>query len=576
MCVAMAPVHDPKTNIEALLAAGHESLLSAIVTQSPYGVIVSDPDGRLILQNAAATKIWAGSAIAETVEGWGQYRAFHPDGRPYEPGDWSMAKSLRELKVTEATETHFQRFDGTHGVLLGGASPILGPTGELLGAVSIFADVTRLREAEAGRTEASERLRLMADVGTLVSEGLESTTMLARLAKLCVPGLSDWSAVDVLNEQGRVQRVAVEHADPKMVKWAQEIEERYPSDPNSATGVPNVLRSGATEYVREIPEELLIRSAKDAEHLRLILSLEMRSYIVVPLQARGRILGAVSLVRSRRVFEPADVLFAQELANRAALLLDNQALYKASQEALHHAELEKREREKLIVALERSNSELHQFAYAASHDLKAPLRAVVSLSHFIEEDLGDKLSPEGKKHMALLQSRVQRMQGLIDGILSYSRAGQIAEKRELVDVGELLLQMQELMSPPKAARIVIKAGLPKLKTEFAPLQQVFMNLVGNAMKHSGRPDPVVEISGRDLGTEWEFSVKDNGPGIAPEYHERVWGIFQTLEARDKVEGAGIGLSLVRKIVEHRGGRSWIASKLGEGATFLFTWPKTYD
>jgi signal transduction histidine kinase len=115
--------------------------------------------------------------------------------------------------------------------------------------------------------------------------------------------------------------------------------------------------------------------------------------------------------------------------------------------------------------------------------------------------------------------------------------------------------------------------MPTLMTDSVPLQQVFMNLIGNALKHSKKPETHVEVRARDVDGSWEFSVKDDGPGIAPRYHERIWGIFQTLEPRDKVEGTGIGLSVVRKIVEARGGRAWVESEEGQGATFRFTWPK---
>jgi signal transduction histidine kinase len=115
--------------------------------------------------------------------------------------------------------------------------------------------------------------------------------------------------------------------------------------------------------------------------------------------------------------------------------------------------------------------------------------------------------------------------------------------------------------------------MPSVRAEKVPLQQVFMNLIGNAVKHSGSSDAGIFVSWTDAGDFYEFSVTDNGPGIAPQYHERIFGIFQTLEARDKVEGTGIGLSVVQKIVEAKGGKVWVKSDVGQGATFSFLWPK---
>jgi PAS domain S-box-containing protein len=231
------------------------------------------------------------------------------------------------------------------------------------------------------------------------------------------------------------------------------------------------------------------------------------------------------------------------------------------------------EREQLIKALARSNQELDQFAYVASHDLKAPLRGIANLSQWIEEDLGESLNPENKEQMALLRGRVHRMEALIDGILQYSRAGRAKAKPEQIDTGILLREIIELIAPPNAKGIVIAPEMPVVRSEKIPLQQVFMNLLGNAIKHAGSEDPRIEISWEDAGPFYEFTVRDHGQGIAPQYHERIFGIFQTLEARDKVEGTGIGLSVVQKIVEAKGGRVWVESDIGKGARFKFLWPK---
>ena len=232
------------------------------------------------------------------------------------------------------------------------------------------------------------------------------------------------------------------------------------------------------------------------------------------------------------------------------------------------------EREQLIKALARSNQELDQFAYVASHDLKAPLRGIANLSQWIEEDLGETLSAENKAQMEMLRGRVQRMEALIDGILQYSRAGRVKARPEEIDTSILITDVVELMAPPGEVKIDIAPGMPVVRSERVPLQQVFMNLVGNAIKHAGGKTPQVRIAWADAGPFYEFTVADNGQGIAPEFHNRIFGIFQTLEARDKMEGTGIGLSVVQKVVEGKGGRVWVESDIGKGARFKFLWPKT--
>lgn len=231
------------------------------------------------------------------------------------------------------------------------------------------------------------------------------------------------------------------------------------------------------------------------------------------------------------------------------------------------------EREQLITALARSNTELDQFAYVASHDLKAPLRGIANLSQWIEEDLGESLGGENKAQMELLRGRVHRMEALIDGILQYSRAGRVKAKPEDIATGLLVAEVIELMAPPSEIKIRVAPDMPTIRAERIPIQQIFMNLIGNAIKHTGKTEPSIDVSWSDAGRFFEFSVGDNGQGIAPQYHERIFGIFQTLEARDKVEGTGIGLSVVQKILHAKGGRVWVESEVGRGARFKFLWPK---
>jgi signal transduction histidine kinase len=230
----------------------------------------------------------------------------------------------------------------------------------------------------------------------------------------------------------------------------------------------------------------------------------------------------------------------------------------------------------LAQALERSNHELDSFAYAASHDLRAPLRGIANLSQWVEEDLLSTglLKDDTRDMLQLMRVRMHRMEGLIEGLLRYSRAGRGHAKAETVDTRQLVSDVVDLLSPAAGTSVTIAGALPTITTERLPLQQVFMNLIGNAIKHTNRPDARVEIASEAHGPFMQFSVRDNGPGIASEFHDRIWGIFQTLEARDNVEGAGIGLALVKKIVESQGGRVWVESEPGRGATFKFLWRTT--
>ncbi len=223
--------------------------------------------------------------------------------------------------------------------------------------------------------------------------------------------------------------------------------------------------------------------------------------------------------------------------------------------------------------LERSNKELDQFAYVTSHDLKAPLRAISNLTSWIEEDLGENLQREVKEKMELLKNRVKRMENLINAILEYSRVGRIKGTIEKVNLNLMIRDIIEYISPPKIFEIFIQDNMPSFETEKIRLEQVFANLISNAIKHHNKERGKIEITCKDLDNFYEFTVKDDGPGIAPEYHEKIFEIFQTLQARDKFESTGIGLTLVKKIVEAQGGKVYLISEEGKGSSFIFTWPK---
>ncbi len=219
------------------------------------------------------------------------------------------------------------------------------------------------------------------------------------------------------------------------------------------------------------------------------------------------------------------------------------------------------------------NRELDQFAYIASHDLKAPLRAIANLSRWVEEDIEAVLTPETRKQMALLRGRVHRMEDLLEAILLYSRVGRVNVATEQVNMTELLAEVVEQVAPPPGFTIDIGGGMPTFDAPRQWLSLIFTHLIDNAIKFHDRLDGYITVTVAVVGDYYQFSVSDDGPGIAPEYHDKIFTLFQTLQARDEFESTGVGLTIVKKIVEAYGGEMSLVSNEGHGTCFTLTWPK---
>ncbi|MDY0354455.1 MAG: ATP-binding protein [Sedimentisphaerales bacterium] len=227
----------------------------------------------------------------------------------------------------------------------------------------------------------------------------------------------------------------------------------------------------------------------------------------------------------------------------------------------------------LFDQLEQKNQELMDFAHVVSHDLKAPLRGIKMLSEWLCTDCGEQLDADARDKLHLLQGRAERMHDLIEGVLQYSRIGRIKENVVTVDLNALLPTIIDTIAPPEHITIRMDSRLPVIQCGTTRITQVFQNLLTNAVKYIDKPAGEVVVACTEDSDAWTFSVSDNGPGIEERYFERIFKIFQTLAPRDEFESTGVGLTLVKKIVEHYGGRIWVVSEVGKGSTFFFTLPK---
>ncbi len=490
--------------------------MSALLESTAAGFYGMDSSGDCTFINGSGARM-LGYTVDELL-GVNMHEAIHnryEDGSPYPVSECPISQAASRGEIATRENEVFWRKDGSFLSIEYSTSPI-GEGEQRRGAVVAFADITERMHAQ----------RLIAESEERKSAVLRSTL----------------DSIISMNAEGIVTEF-----NPAAVEAFGYSRQEAIGQPLGGLIVPDRLReahrAGLRRYL-DTGEAHVIGQRLELPAMR---------------KDKSEFECELTITRSDIAGAPAFTGVIRDISER-----------KKAEAARKKAEAE---REQLIKALARSNTELDQFAYVASHDLKAPLRGIANLSQWIEEDLGEKLGGENKSQMEMLRARVHRMEALIDGILQYSRAGRVKAKPENIDIGTLIAEVIELMAPPGETTINVASGMPGVRAEKIPLQQVFMNLIGNAIKHTGKKDPSIDVSWADAGPFVEFTIADNGQGIAPQYHERIFGIFQTLEARDKVEGTGIGLSVVQKIVDSKGGRVWVESQAGEGARFKFLWPR---
>lgn len=408
----------------------------------------------------------------------------------------------------------------------------------------------------------AQRQQFLADLGRVLSESLELETVFGKLATLAVPHLADWCVVDLLTEKGALRRIAVAHADPEKETLVLEYQRRYRRLPESGDGVMRSIRTGRPMRATSLTEARL-REGLDAQSADLTLRLGMRSYMIIPLQARGRVFGAISFVAADRDFDDADVAFSQEVTGRMALAVDNARLYQEAQRAV-------RAREDTIAIV--------------SHDLKNPLNAIrlntQVLHRLVPKLAGD--SPELREKTERLVASMEKaaLQGarLITDLLDFGKmaSGTFTVSKSPVDVHHLLQETTEALRPLAAARhLTLEEASPPgectLPCDHDRVFQVLSNLVGNAIKFTPEGGHILLRAERREG-EALISVRDTGEGISenalPHIFERYWQPEQT-----RHQGAGLGLSIVKGIVEAHGGRIWVESRPGTGTTFFFTLPE---
>jgi PAS domain S-box-containing protein len=552
---------------------------------------------------------------------------------------------------------------------------------DLAHRLALAVDNARLfAEAEQGR----ERVGFLVEATELLSETLDVDGLLNRLAALTVPRLADWCRTYLVEPDGELRMVAVTHTDPELVALDEEMQRRYPVRAGSESGTAAVVRTGRSQLVPDIPDEAIVASAEDEEHLRMLRAHGVRSAVMVPLLGRTGPIGALSLAtaESGRRLTEEDLRLAEELGRRAGIAIENARLHEAVSEAaersqewltllidnvqdyaifsfdpegrvttwnrgaerltgytadeivgehfsrfylpedvaqghpareLQIAAAEGRYEEEgwrvrqdgsrywasvLITALRasdgelrgfakvtrdmtdrkiveeelrRSNEELERYAYVASHDLSEPLRVIAGFSSLLRRRFGGRLGEDGDSFIEAILDGTERMQSLIDDLLTFSRLDRATHDLAPVATADVVAEAIRVLGETDG-EVVVDGELPVVLGQRSLLGQLFQNLIGNGLKFAAGQRARVVVWAEPAEEGWCFAVRDNGIGIDPEDRERIFEIFERLHGRDEFTGTGIGLAICRKVVELHGGRIWVQDGPDGGSEFRFTLP----
>lgn len=418
----------------------------------------------------------------------------------------------------------------------------------------VLRDITERKRRE-------EAQRFLAEVAGVLAESLDYETTLRSVAELVVRFLADWCVIDIVEEEGNVLRLATAHADPGKRVLAERLH-RFPLNRDVPHLVWRVLKTGEPELIPEVPDALLVQVSQGEEHLRILRELGLRSLMVVPLRARGRLFGTVACMSSSaaRRYGPADLELALEMARRAAMAVDNAGLYRKAQAAI-------RARNEVLSVVSHDLGNSLQAVFMAANSLAAALPSVQ-----------ESVSGRARYYLEAIERSAELMQRLIHDLLEVRRMeeGRLSIRRHPQSLAPLLAETCKVLDPlarMKSLRLecdVQGDDLPPVNVDRERILQVLSNVVGNAVKHTPQGGSVT-IHAEALSDEVLVSVTDTGAGIPAEHLPHVFERFWRAEDSER-RGAGLGLAIAKGIVEAHGGRIGVESAVGKGSTFYFTLP----
>lgn len=556
----------------------------------PQLIWVTKADGHHEYYNQAWYD-YTGTKPGDT-DGDGWNRMLHPDDQEKAWKVWQHSLKSGEPYSIEYRLLHAKT--GEYRWFVGRALPTRDESGDIQ---KWYGTCTEIHEQK----RAADTQRFLSDTTKILSTTLDYRSALRQVAKRVVPDFADWCSVELVNEDTKeLDMIALVHKDAKLLKIAKQAtamrKERVKHEPVDDPAIDR----GEPVYIPKISEELIRQLVTDDKEADMLLRLGLRSSISVPIFVDERPVGKMTFVSAeqKHEFDDNDYATALELGTRASMAVSNAHLYQSAQQEIVarvrleeelrkiNDELDRRVKERTEQleltnsSLQRSNQELQDFAYVASHDLQEPLRKIQAFGNLLVDEYGEALG-EGGDYLSRMQNAASRMSTLIEDLLAFSRVTTMAKPFVSVNldviVHEVLGDLETRIDSTKG--IIEVDALPTVPGDPTQMRQLLQNILSNALKfHKPEEAPKIRIvsnplvDSKDRIKAYEITITDNGIGFDEKYLDRIFAVFQRLHGRDEYAGTGIGLAVCRKIVERHGGTITASSKPGSGSTFIITLP----